>query len=106
MFFKLPAGSLAVARHQEGRVNFYIRRGERFRQRPVNEQLRSDLKWRNHNYRDILWIAGVILFIFGNLVGTPAVARTTSMASQSVDFSLFYKVSRTDISECRARDGR
>ena len=47
--FTRAARSLAVARHQERRDNFYIPRGERFRQRPFNEQ------------------TDVILFIFGYL---------------------------------------
>ena len=51
--FKFAARSLAVASFQEGKRNFYIPRGGRFRQRPLNEQLQADLEWRSLTYREI-----------------------------------------------------
>ena len=33
--------------------NFYVPRGGRFRQRPLNAQLQADLKWRSLNCREI-----------------------------------------------------
>ena len=70
-----------------------------------------------------LWIAGVILFNLDNLVGTPTMARTTTMAWMAglgrmytdtstrrvtLQISLpvsrfFLLISHTDISACRAR---
>ena len=40
---------VAVASHQEGKHNFYIPRGGRFRQRPLSAQLQSDLEWRSQH---------------------------------------------------------
>ena len=47
MIPNLQPDHFAVARQQENRDNFYVPRGERFRQRPFNEQLRSDLERRS-----------------------------------------------------------
>ena len=69
--FKLAARSFAVDSHQEGQRYSYIPRGGRFRQRPLNAQLEADLEWRSQRYQKNRWFAGVIFFIFGNLVGKP-----------------------------------
>ena len=42
--FQFAARLLAGAKHLESRESFYIPRGERFRKRPFNEPLRSDLE--------------------------------------------------------------
>ena len=45
--FKLAARSIAVISHQEGRENPFIPKSKRERQIPLNEKLRSELKWQS-----------------------------------------------------------
>ena len=70
----LAARSLAVASHQESKHKFYIPRGARFRQRPLNAQLQAELEWRRSELSRDMWFTSVIFFIFGNLVGAPTMA--------------------------------
>ena len=69
--FKLVARSLAVASHQEGEQNFFILRGARRRQRPLKRTTSIRPGVAKSKLSRNIWIAGVILFIFGNLVGNP-----------------------------------
>ena len=62
------AADLVVVKHQEELGNAYILPRGRFRQRPIDEHLRSQLRRRSKLASKIL-IASVI-FILDNLVGT------------------------------------
>ena len=42
---------LATLQREQGRVNVYIPKEERERQRPFNETLRADLEWHSDNWR-------------------------------------------------------
>ena len=48
--FPPAARLLAVFERQEGRQNPYIPKNKRERQRPCNEQMRSELEWQSWNY--------------------------------------------------------
>ena len=54
--------------------------GERERQRPIQRTAAIRLGMAKSKLSKDIWITGVIPFIFGNLVGTPTVARTTRLA--------------------------
>ena len=51
--FPHAARMLAVLERQQGRDNPYISKTKRERQRPLDEQLRSELEWQSWNNRKI-----------------------------------------------------
>ena len=48
------ARNLVALQRQQGRVNPYIPKTERERQRPLDDKLRSDLEWQSWN-RKVNW---------------------------------------------------
>ena len=93
--FRSTTHNLTVLQREQGRQNSHIPKNERARQRPFNEALRADLEWHTN----------------GGNTNTKTLNGQTNIGGQSDGYRLFQShteffslISRTDISECRARD--
>ena len=77
--FNLAARSLVILGHQEGRGNLHLPKSKKERQVTARWVTSIRPGVAKLELSKILWIAGII-FIFGNLVGTSRMARTTRLA--------------------------
>ena len=111
--FKPTTQTLTDLRPEQGRQNSYIPKNERARQRTVDEALRADLEWHSqnskthwsqtsssssshqwwqHEHQDTQW-------------RDQNWWKEWWLQTLSKPHRIFSQISRTDISECRARDG-
>ena len=111
--FKSTTQPLAALQREQGRQDAHIPKNERARQRPIDDALRADLEWQQPKM-EIPLFANFLFIIFTTMVATrtprhsmarsTVVERVTATDSSNATWFLS-QISRTGISECRARDG-
>ena len=113
---------LTRPRQELGRLNSYIPKNERVRQRPFDEALRADLEWQSQNW-NTHWLQTSSSSSSQqrwqhkhqdsiNGANTKTLNGEITIGGKSDGYRQFQshigfvsQISRTDMSECRARDG-
>ena len=124
--FRPTTQILASLRQEQGRQNSFFPKNERTRQRLLDEELQAKLEWMSQDWRTFFFSRNLLPLhhlhkVGGNtntniktLNGLDIKTPNGEITSGKItigeiingEFAVFFSnVSRTDISECRARDG-